>query len=222
MQTGISQCWTRGNKTKGSIKERSPGYFAIILDVKDASGKRRRKWHSFKGTKRQAQIECSRLITEMESGDYVELSKMMLADFFERWLRHIKPNASPGTHERYTHIALKNIVPLLGSKILARADRYQRSLPQGDRERPAGREGRLVAAHCASLASFVLRARSGRTVEDDQSQSGRTPRKARSAENRARIGHNDRCADNRNGDGYRSRGRLFILLVLAAACGGTR
>jgi hypothetical protein len=38
-----------GNKTKGSIKERSPGYFKIILDVKDASGKRRRKWHSFKG-----------------------------------------------------------------------------------------------------------------------------------------------------------------------------
>jgi integrase len=46
-------------------------------------------------------------------------------------------------------------------------------------------------------------------VEDDQSQSGRTPRKARSAEDRAQIGHNDRCADNRNGDGYRARAAAF-------------
>jgi hypothetical protein len=37
-----------GEQDEG-IKERSPGHFAIILD---ASGKRRRKWHSFEGTKR--------------------------------------------------------------------------------------------------------------------------------------------------------------------------
>ena len=212
MQIGISQCWTRGNKTKGSIKERSPGYFKIILDVKDASGKRRRKWHSFKGTKRQAQIECSRLITEMESGDYVEPSKMTLADFFERWLRHIKPNVSPRTHERYTHIALKNIVPLLGSKILSKlapidiSEAYPKAIESGRRDGKGGLSPRTVhRLH----REFVLRARSGRTVEDDQSQSGRTPRKARSAENRAQIGHNDRCADNRNGDGYRARAAAF-------------
>jgi hypothetical protein len=49
---------------KGSIRERSPGHWAIILDQRDpATGKR--KWHSFKGTKRQAETERSRLITEM-------------------------------------------------------------------------------------------------------------------------------------------------------------
>lgn len=38
---------------KGHLKERSPGHWAIILDVPDPrTGKRRRKWHSFKGTKR--------------------------------------------------------------------------------------------------------------------------------------------------------------------------
>ena len=35
---------------KGSIRERSPGHWAIILDQRDpATGKRKRKWHSFKG-----------------------------------------------------------------------------------------------------------------------------------------------------------------------------
>jgi hypothetical protein len=37
---------------KGHIRERSPGCWAIILDIPNPkTGKRRRKWHSFKGTK---------------------------------------------------------------------------------------------------------------------------------------------------------------------------
>ena len=57
---------------KGSIKERSPGHWAIILEQREAAtGKRKRKWHSFKGTKRQAQIECARLISEMKGGTYL-------------------------------------------------------------------------------------------------------------------------------------------------------
>ena len=36
---------------RGHIRERSPGHWAIIIDLHDpATGKRRRKWHSFKGT----------------------------------------------------------------------------------------------------------------------------------------------------------------------------
>ena len=88
---------------KGHIRERSPGHWAIILDIQDA-GKRRRKWHSFTGTKRQAQSECARLITEVESGEYVEPSKVTLAEFLNRWLKYIKPNVSPRTHERYEQI----------------------------------------------------------------------------------------------------------------------
>lgn len=99
---------------KGCIKERSPGHWAIILDQRDpATGKRKRKWHSFTGTKRAAQLECARLISEMSDGAYVEPSKLTLAQFFDRWLKHIKPNVSPRTHERYEQIATKNIVPLL-------------------------------------------------------------------------------------------------------------
>ena len=106
---------------KGSIRERSPGHWAIILDIPDPqTGKRRRKWHSFKGTKRQAPTESARLITKMNNGDYVESSKVTLLQFMERWLRHIKPNVSPRTHERYEQVALKNIAPLLGGNLLSR------------------------------------------------------------------------------------------------------
>jgi hypothetical protein len=61
---------------KGCIKERSPGRFAIIIEMRDpATGQRKRKWHSFRGNKREAQIECAKLIAAVGNGDYVEPTK---------------------------------------------------------------------------------------------------------------------------------------------------
>jgi len=56
----------------------------------------------------------------MESGAYVEPAKTTVAHFFERWLKYIKPNVSPRTHERYEQIATKNICPLLGGNALSK------------------------------------------------------------------------------------------------------
>jgi hypothetical protein len=62
---------------KGHIRERSPGHWAIVIDIRDpSSGRRRRKWHSFAGTKRQAQIECARLISAVQGGSYLEPRKI--------------------------------------------------------------------------------------------------------------------------------------------------
>ena len=88
---------------KGHIRERSPGHFAIVLETHDpATGKRRRKWHSFTGTKREAQIECARLISEMSGGTYLEPAKTTVAQFLEQWLANIKasvvtPHVTSGT-----------------------------------------------------------------------------------------------------------------------------
>jgi integrase len=102
---------------KGHLKERSPGHWAIILDINDPqTGKRRRKWHSFKGTKKEARIECARLITEMKDGAYVETDRTSLNDFCDRWERDwAATNVSPKTSERYSHL-LKHIRPTLGAK----------------------------------------------------------------------------------------------------------
>jgi hypothetical protein len=46
---------------KGHIRERSPGHWAIIIDLRDPStGKQKRKWHSFRGSEREALAECTR------------------------------------------------------------------------------------------------------------------------------------------------------------------
>ena len=101
---------------KGHIRERSPGRWGIVIERRDpVTGARRRKGHSFKGTKRQAQDECARLISEMRSGTYLEPSKVTMAQHLERWLDHVKSQVSPRTHERYCEIVRKNIIPSLGA-----------------------------------------------------------------------------------------------------------
>ncbi len=136
---------------RGSIRERSPGHWAIILDQRDpATGKRKRKWHSYEGTKRQAQVECARLISEMKGGAYVEPSKLTLSNFFERWLKHVMPNVSPRTHERYSDLLTKNLAPVIGAKLLSKlqpieiSEAYGKLLESGRRDGNGGLSPRTV------------------------------------------------------------------------------
>jgi integrase len=136
---------------KGHIRERSSGHFAIVLETRDpATGRRRRRWHSFIGTKRQAQIECARLISEMSGGTYLEPTKTTLAQFLEQWLANIKGNVSPRTHERYEEIAKKNLIPLLGAIPLTKlqpmqiSTAYTKALANGRRDGKGGLSPRTV------------------------------------------------------------------------------
>lgn len=138
---------------KGHIRERSPGHWAIVLDVGEPdplTGKKKRKWHSFTGTKRGAQKECARLIVELSANRYVEPSKTTLRDFLDRWLLHMKPQVAPKTHERYTELAEKNIAPLLGSAILSKLkpslidEAFAKALVSGRRDGKGGLSARTV------------------------------------------------------------------------------
>ena len=72
---------------KGHIRERSSGHWAVVLDVRDPeSGRRRRKWHSFSGTKREAQVECARLISEITGGTHIDPIRLTIAAFLDQWL----------------------------------------------------------------------------------------------------------------------------------------
>src|SRR3954462_6064797 len=130
---------------RGHIRERSPGRWAIVIDTRDPeTGKRRRKWHSFKGTKRQAQVECARLVSSIDAGTYLEPSKTTLATFLEQWLEHKRSLLSPLSHERYCEVARKNVIPLLGAVILTKlrsvqiSEAYGKALTSGRRDGAGG------------------------------------------------------------------------------------
>jgi hypothetical protein len=135
---------------KGHIRERSPGHWAIVLDTQDATGKRKQRWYSFKGTKRQAQVECARLISELQNGTAVEPSRMTVEAFLERWIEHMQGQVSPRSHERYAEIARKNLVPLLGALTLTKlqpahiSTAYAKALTGGRRDGTGGLSARTV------------------------------------------------------------------------------
>jgi hypothetical protein len=84
------------------------------------TGERKRKWHSFKGNKREAQIECAKLIAAVGNGDYVEPSKATVADFvrtrIDQW--EAAGEISVRTAERQRVLLMYQIAPHLGSKVL--------------------------------------------------------------------------------------------------------
>jgi len=106
---------------KGHIRERSPGHWAIVIDVRDPqTGKRKRRWHSFAGTKRQAQVECARLLTEIKNGTHIDPSRITVAEFVgarvDQW--EAAGDISARTAQRYRQTVKNQIVPHLGTKVL--------------------------------------------------------------------------------------------------------
>jgi integrase len=136
---------------KGHLRERSPGHWAIVIDVRDPqTGKRKRRWHSFAGTKRQAQVECARLLIETKNGTSVDPYRMTVAGFLERWIEHMQGQVSPRSHERYAELCRKNIVPLLGGLALTKlqpahiSQAYAKALASGRRDGCGGLSARTV------------------------------------------------------------------------------
>lgn len=107
---------------KGHIRRRGKASWAIILDIgRDADGKRQQRWHSVKGTKKEAEIELGRLLHSMSSGGYVEPSRLTVAEFLRKWLDDCaKPNVAGKTLERYEQLATQHLIPALGHIALSK------------------------------------------------------------------------------------------------------
>src|SRR5262249_26972598 len=126
-------------KMRGHIRERSPGRWAIVIDVRDpATGKRKRRWHSFRGTKREAQTRCAQLIAELESGTSIDPARVSVAAYLDRWLVHMRSRVSPRTYELYGE-SIANTVPHIGHVLLSKlqpdaiAAMYAAALERGGR-----------------------------------------------------------------------------------------
>lgn len=111
-------------KLPGSIVERSPGRWAIILEQRDpVTGKRRQKWHSFKGTKKEALAERVRLLHETNTGSYIEPSKMTVNQWIDQWIEagapgRKKKKVGQRTLERYEELLRVHVKPTLGGRPL--------------------------------------------------------------------------------------------------------
>jgi hypothetical protein len=73
----------------GHIRRRGAGSWELKFDLgtNPVTGKRETRYHSFKGTRRQAQTELVRLSAEVIKGVYVDASGETIGQFSDRWDR---------------------------------------------------------------------------------------------------------------------------------------
>jgi integrase len=158
----------------------------------------------------------------MNGGTYVEPSKITVLQFFERWLRHIKPNVSPRTHERYQQIALKNIAPLIGAKLLLKlkpieiSEAYSTALESGRRDGRGGLSPRTVHHMHRVLFSALDQAERWKMVA--RNPAALLEKRDRPKIERKSVHTIDAPTTATVFDAARER-RLFIPLILAALCG---
>ena len=149
---------------KGHIRERSPGHWAIVIDEPSESGKRKQRWHSFKGTKREAQAKLHELIASIRKGDYVEPSKLTVAEYvrgrISQWAA--AGEISPKTTERYTELLANQIGPHLGAKPIqklrpADVESWHTALKTGGRKDGRGGVSNRTIGHAHRVLSKALR-----------------------------------------------------------------
>ena len=149
---------------KGHIRERSPGHWAIVIDEPSESGKRSQRWHSFKGTKREAQAKLHELIASISKGDYVEPSKLTVAEYVRSRIAQwaAAGEISPKTTERYTELLDNQIAPHLGVKPIQKlkpvdVERWHTSLKTGGRKDGKGGVSNRTIGHAHRVLSKALR-----------------------------------------------------------------
>jgi hypothetical protein len=142
----------------GHVRRRGERSWELKYDVGiDAAGKRKTRYASFKGTKRDAEIELARLISLNASGEGVDPSKATVAQFVERWERDwAATNVGPKTLERYKQLLRLYVTPRVGAMRLQKLqavhlnELYTALLGLG------GREGRPLSARSVGHVHRVL------------------------------------------------------------------
>ena len=107
---------------RGTIKKRYGGSWSLILDlgyqVDPTTGKtkRKQKWITFRGTRKQAEAALTEHVRAANRGEFVEPSKSTLGEWLTEWLKKAitPPLKSQATFDSYKRIIETRIVPKLG------------------------------------------------------------------------------------------------------------
>ena len=101
----------------GSIIRRGEAWSLAIEQPRRPDGRRRKKWYTVRGTKRQAEARLAEILHEMNEGN-LEPSPMPLSAFLDQWLAQTGGSLSARTRERYASIIAHHLKPALGERPL--------------------------------------------------------------------------------------------------------
>ena len=136
---------------KGHLKKRSKDSWTIVVDLGlKPEGKRNQKWKTIKGTKKEAQDELAKMLSQYQEGTYIERTKITVAEYLDHWLDSVKGNVTSKTFERYFEICRDHVKPTLGQIKLSKlqpihvSDLYSKALVSGRKDGQGGLSKRSV------------------------------------------------------------------------------
>jgi integrase len=151
----------------GNITRRGAKSWRIKFDLDrdSATGKRQTRFHTFRGTKKEAEAERTRLLNGAQTGHYVDPSSITVGEFFDRWERDwAANNVSPKSLERYKEIISTYIRPEIGTTKLQKlkpaqvVELYAKLLREGRKVVTPGRTAGLSPASVRYVHRVLHRA----------------------------------------------------------------
>ena len=87
----------------------------VVVDLgRDASGKRRQKWHGSFRTRKEAEVARAKIVGDLDDGTYSEPSKLTLRE----WVETVATQVRPSTFESYQRNTAHHVLPTLGGRLL--------------------------------------------------------------------------------------------------------
>jgi integrase len=141
---------------KGNLSERGLNSWRLKYDLEpDGSGRRRTRYVTFKGTRKEAEAQAVKHLAAVADGLDVDPSKRTVADHLRAWLDG-PHGLSAKTHERYGQLVEQQIISHLGAMPLQKlrpahiADWHAKLLKSG------GQGGRPLSSRTTEHAHRVL------------------------------------------------------------------
>jgi integrase len=206
---------------RGHVRERGKGNWYAVLSTQDQTGKRKVKFISLPDAKgkREAQQALARIITEMNSGDFTEPSKVTVQEFLARWLAYIETQVQPRTLSFYAD-QVANLTPALGRVTLSKlkpehiSDAYSAALAGGRRDgKPGGLSARSVYhMHCALKQALGQAVKWG-TISRNVASLVKPPKLSRIEMKTLDVGQSAKMIELARGEA------IFIPVLLGVLCG---
>jgi integrase len=145
--------------SRGSIIKRGQNSWRLKLEgPRDpGSGERATVFKTVRGSKKDAQLEITRMLAAIDAGTFVQPSKLSVADYVRGWIKTAETlSLAAKTAERYRQLIEGQIVPRLGKIPLQRLTAAHIAGWHADLLAGGGQEGRALSARTVGHAHRVL------------------------------------------------------------------
>jgi integrase len=145
---------------QGHVRKRGSKWCIVVDTGRDEQGKRKQRWHSGFATKREAQTALTEILSRLQTGAYIEPSKLTVSTFLRQWLAAKASTIRPSTLASYRAELENHVMPRIGAIAVQNLAPASLTALYGELQRTGRRSGKggLSARSVGYIAMIVRQA----------------------------------------------------------------